>query len=298
MRQTTTSFDYEPREREFTPQSKRAVPAPGPQPYGAITSQSIPLNSPLTTVFKRELPDTSETKPHEKKHKSARAQKDHEKLAAVNGVVIPSKLDPGTKPTPQQSHADDQSYLSHTCTICKSRFGKTSHVKSHFPACVERFGNPNGARWDDDIRFQRRKRAPLKRTVRDDGESAPEHEGTLLQRPFTVEEREQGIRQRELAVSEREQAVSKREMAVLKREEAVSRDEQLINGWAKPVQEHDDTLYRQYRSGPSFPERGLSQQVRASMTSLSPNRRLIRCSILRHEGRDSATLHGLTAILP
>ena len=68
-------------------------------------------------------------------------------LAAINGVMIPSKIPPGQ--TPNQGIWVAKEIYVHPCSICGRRFFRKEQVKSHMPACVERNGNPNGVRWDD-----------------------------------------------------------------------------------------------------------------------------------------------------
>ena len=82
---------------------------------------------------------------------STRTKLFNKKLDAVNGVVIPSKLLPGTLPTKHQSMASPDTPLTMLCPRCKGAFGKRDHVKSHFAACVGRNGNPQGLRWDDGL---------------------------------------------------------------------------------------------------------------------------------------------------
>ncbi|KAL8822122.1 MAG: hypothetical protein Q9191_007137 [Dirinaria sp. TL-2023a] len=132
---------------------------------------------------------------------SERSRQIQERIAATSGVVIPSKLPPGREPEPIESQALDQTYLPHRCPICNARFGRPDHVKSHFPACVNSYGNPNGANWDDGVsrtREVRRRNAGL-----------------------PIDEREYAVGRRELAVEAREEAVREREKAVTARERAV-----------------------------------------------------------------------------
>ena len=70
----------------------------------------------------------------------------HARLAAVNGVVIPSTLAPGEVPQPKNPQSEDCKYQ---CPICRGWYKRRYHVQSHFAKCVEMYGNPNGARWDD-----------------------------------------------------------------------------------------------------------------------------------------------------
>lgn len=87
---------------------------------------------------------------------SERTKKRNDRLSAVNGVVIPSKLAVGQLPYKGPSQAGDSATLNLSCPLCKGLFGKMDHVKSHFPACVDRNGNPDGLRWNDGLPVLRR----------------------------------------------------------------------------------------------------------------------------------------------
>ena len=78
---------------------------------------------------------------------SERQRRYHERLAAVNGVVIPSKLAPGQ--IPRQKITDTSADGTYACPICGSLYKRQYHVQSHFAHCVENNGNPTGARYDD-----------------------------------------------------------------------------------------------------------------------------------------------------
>ncbi|KAM0802283.1 hypothetical protein BDR22DRAFT_971360 [Usnea florida] len=82
---------------------------------------------------------------------SARTKLFNDKLAAVNGVVLPDKLPPGTAPLVHQSKVKNANgkRLTIRCPRCGGLFGKRDHVRSHFVACVGRNGNPEGLRWDE-----------------------------------------------------------------------------------------------------------------------------------------------------
>ena len=62
------------------------------------------------------------------------------------GIVIPSKLPPGE--APKQSGLDRPTDPFH-CPICDCKFDRYHSVKSHFPSCVKRNGNPEGKYWLD-----------------------------------------------------------------------------------------------------------------------------------------------------
>lgn len=81
----------------------------------------------------------------------------YDRLNAVNGVVIPPKRPP--RMTPQTQHSKpypSTPFQQFSCPLCKSLFGRRDHVRSHFVACVNRNGNPDGLRWDDGVPKSRR----------------------------------------------------------------------------------------------------------------------------------------------
>ena len=82
---------------------------------------------------------------------SQRAIKSKNRLDSVNGIIIPSKLADEQLPLvlPSQAKGGTPALLS--CPRCQSRFVQKDHVRSHFPACVDRNGNPDGVRWDDGL---------------------------------------------------------------------------------------------------------------------------------------------------
>ena len=75
-------------------------------------------------------------------------QRETRNLAAVNGVVIPSKVPSGQLPN-QGGKVPVISHSLYSCSICGRKFVKKHHVKIHMWPCVQRNGNPNGVRWDD-----------------------------------------------------------------------------------------------------------------------------------------------------
>lgn len=70
------------------------------------------------------------------------------RLDAVSGVIVPSKLAPGEKPKNLQGQARATTPILFFCPLCEGGFARKDHMCSHFPACVDRNGNPNGLRWD------------------------------------------------------------------------------------------------------------------------------------------------------
>ena len=71
-------------------------------------------------------------------------------LDACNGVIIPSKLEPGEAPRVVfRQKRNPPKTGGAKCPICAERFGQRRHLKQHFAACVNRNGNPDGHCWDD-----------------------------------------------------------------------------------------------------------------------------------------------------
>lgn len=78
-----------------------------------------------------------------------------EKLAAVDGTVIPSKVPAGQQPWKHHLFDPDKAQnYSKSCVICGSGFSTTANVRSHFVACVMKNGNPTGARWHQNINYK------------------------------------------------------------------------------------------------------------------------------------------------
>ena len=117
-----------------------------PKGISKTTRRDLPKSQIGASATKSSRSSTSQNpKP------SARTKLFNDKLAAVNGIIIPSKLLPGTLPIKHKSMASPDAHLTMLCPRCKGAFGKRDHVKSHFAACVGRNGNPGGLRWDDGL---------------------------------------------------------------------------------------------------------------------------------------------------
>lgn len=106
------------------------------------TRSSLPQHSNPPTI-----PTNPPPAPPDKR--SARTKKMDAQLDACNGVVIPSTLAVGEQPWIIPSQARRGAVLPFPCPICDSNYGRKDHVKSHFPSCVKRNGNPYGFCWDD-----------------------------------------------------------------------------------------------------------------------------------------------------
>lgn len=98
----------------------------------------------------------SQSSPTPKPFPSTRSKNRSDRLDSVNGVVIPSKLAERELPKNLASQARANTPLHLLCPICRGAFAKKDHVKSHFPACVDRNGNPYGLRWDSGLPLLRR----------------------------------------------------------------------------------------------------------------------------------------------
>ncbi|CAD6570950.1 MAG: hypothetical protein ASARMPREDX12_003993 [Alectoria sarmentosa] len=66
----------------------------------------------------------------------------------VCGRVIPPPTNPLGRP--ERRSKQDTSQFKFRCVICNEAFRDHRRVYTHFPACVKRNGNPNGASWYDD----------------------------------------------------------------------------------------------------------------------------------------------------
>lgn len=102
-------------------------------------------SSHTSTSLKDSAPAAALSNEHLAKLK--RHRKTEECLAAVNGIVIQSKLSAGQ--APNQGDYERNERQVHPCIICDRRFATRDQVGLHFSACVKRNGNPNGARWND-----------------------------------------------------------------------------------------------------------------------------------------------------
>ncbi len=82
--------------------------------------------------------------------RAARQRSFHQRLASVNGIASPSRVARGCRPwVPPPPKR--RSSLIYPCARCAHRCSNKGNVRQHFPACVERNGNPDGLRWDDAI---------------------------------------------------------------------------------------------------------------------------------------------------
>ena len=83
------------------------------------------------------------------------------RLAAVDGVVIPSRLPAGKSPSCRTSYRSSDRHV-YPCSICGRKFIEKGTLRAHFLACVKRNGNPTGARWDSSLDKEAR-RTSIKR---------------------------------------------------------------------------------------------------------------------------------------
>ena len=88
-------------------------------------------------------------------HLSGKQQKAHQspfftQLEAYNGVVTPSKLEPGEAPrVPSWSKGQQPLQVGAECPICGVLFGRRGNLQQHFVACARKNGNPDGRYWDE-----------------------------------------------------------------------------------------------------------------------------------------------------
>lgn len=82
--------------------------------------------------------------------RAARQRSFHQRLAAVNGITSPSKVPRGQHPwaPPPPKKKKNQIY---PCARCGYRCSYRENLRSHFPNCVKRNGNPDGLRWSDAV---------------------------------------------------------------------------------------------------------------------------------------------------
>lgn len=65
------------------------------------------------------------------------------------------------KPSPRVKSGS--SNFRFECPRCRTRFSRRYTVKSHFPSCIEKYGNPDALKWNEDASmqgYQPRKRNP------------------------------------------------------------------------------------------------------------------------------------------
>ena len=94
-------------------------------------------------------PSTPPRRPSAKKQRALQSPFFTE-LDAYNGVVTPSKLEPGEAPrVPSWSKGQQPLKVGAECPICGVRFGRNGHLQQHFLACARKNGNPNGHHWDE-----------------------------------------------------------------------------------------------------------------------------------------------------
>ena len=149
------------------PTQQYETPLPAPSENPLHLSQTI-SNPPADTP----MPDATQgaTQPRRKAlHQSARSRRENERLQAASGKVTPSRLAPGEKPVRIGREVEDDSSFPIRCPICDSRFHRKDHVKSHFPKCAEKYGNPMGSRWDDGVPGNFRARARVTKRSAEDG---------------------------------------------------------------------------------------------------------------------------------
>ena len=77
--------------------------------------------------------------------------KEHQALVDTNGIIIPR---PGVgNPTPGPF------VMKLSCPLCGKHFNSAGNIRSHFPTCAKRTGNPTGACWNQNINYSKRPNA-------------------------------------------------------------------------------------------------------------------------------------------
>ena len=95
------------------------------------------------------IPSTPPRRPSAKKPKALQSPF-FDELDAYNGVVAPSKLEPGEAPrVPSWSKGQQLLEVGAECPICGTRFGRRGNLQQHFVACARKNGNPDGRYWDE-----------------------------------------------------------------------------------------------------------------------------------------------------
>ena len=160
---TAHSEDYQ-QWRQYSHEHSQFTYAPASNTTKQLTAP--PPSTLHNTPSSSSLAPTHLTSQHRPKEKSLRARQFGERLEAVNGVIIPSKIAIGQIPSKPMKLAHDYK-RDRVCPICGSGFGTNYQVQSHFISCVGNHGNPRGAKWDDDITVaaHRRKKGPKLRDV-------------------------------------------------------------------------------------------------------------------------------------
>ncbi len=92
---------------------------------------------------------TTDTTTTTEAQKFQKPNREAARLAAVNGVVIPSKVAPGNRPNQGKLINYISGAQDSECNICGRGFSSPSHARPHFAVCVGRNGNPYGVKWDD-----------------------------------------------------------------------------------------------------------------------------------------------------
>ena len=119
-----------------------------PARRATLPTVSMPRSRLKETTRRERAPKKSQTRTTAQR--AARQRSFHQRLAAVNGIASPSKVPHGQRPwaPPPPGRKNNPIY---PCARCAHRCSFRENVRSHFPACVKRNGNPDGLRWNDTI---------------------------------------------------------------------------------------------------------------------------------------------------
>ena len=116
-------------------------------PARRATLPTVSMPQPRIAKATRRAPGSQTRTPAQR---AARQRSSHQRLAAVNGIASPSKVPHGQRPwaPPPPKKKTNSVY---PCARCAHRCSSSKNVRSHFPACVKRNGNPDGLKWNDAI---------------------------------------------------------------------------------------------------------------------------------------------------
>ena len=149
-RQATLSTPYQPIIPVQTLQARRAALPAQSLPVRRTTRPTAPLPRSRSSKATRTVRATRADQTRTPAQRAARQRSFHQRLAAVNGIASPSKVPRGHRPfVPDPPKR--RSNLKWPCARCAHRCSYKENVRSHFPACLKRNGNPDRLRWDDAI---------------------------------------------------------------------------------------------------------------------------------------------------
>ncbi|CAD6592728.1 MAG: hypothetical protein ASARMPREDX12_006420 [Alectoria sarmentosa] len=146
---TRAKATQERQQQRRQPKKSRPSYPSGSKPVGIMNNPNTTAPRPAPPAPIPQAPPQKEPRFHGKTaaQRADRNARDARRLAAVNGVVIPSRVPPGH--APRQGSWIQDARMVYPCSVCGRNFAVKYHVQVHMAPCVERNGNPRGARWDD-----------------------------------------------------------------------------------------------------------------------------------------------------